>query len=69
VRERPEGVRGSASKAWLRRERDVVAAHGKAVAVAWRGGGVAGPRGAGVHARAGVLACQGRAVAMPCAGH
>jgi hypothetical protein len=34
-----------------------------------RGGDTAWPRGAGVHARARVLASQGRGVAVPCAGH
>jgi hypothetical protein len=71
VCERPEGVRGKASKAWPQRERDV--AGSPRMARPWRGhseaGGTAGSRGTGAHARAWVLASQGRGVAVPSAGH
>jgi hypothetical protein len=65
------------------RSHRVVTAHGKAVVgvvvrhnvgvqlgltAARRGWGTARPRGAGAHARAQVLASQGRSVAVPCAG-
>jgi hypothetical protein len=50
--------------------------HGEAMAQArlgWgaanKGAGTAGSRGEGAHARARVLASQGRGVAVPCAGH
>jgi hypothetical protein len=47
-------------------------AHGEAVArlgVAGKEAGTAGSRGKGAHARARVLATQGRGVAVPCARH
>jgi hypothetical protein len=65
--EKPKGFGRDANATLQPRRR--VATHGKAVAGAWRGWGVAGPRGVGGHARARVLASQGRGVAMPCAGH
>jgi hypothetical protein len=60
----------------MRTRRRGIAAHGEAVAghgMARRGAQfgwvVAGLRGTGAHARARVLALQGRGVAVPCAGH
>jgi hypothetical protein len=77
----PEGHSGKCLNglaATLTRRRDRVAgvdAHGKAVAQARLGwgaasmeAGTAGSHGQGAHARARVLASQGRGVAVPCAG-
>jgi hypothetical protein len=74
LRGNDQGVMGVFEGSWPRRERDVAwsprtARPWRGRGAAWRGRGTARHRGAGAHARARVLASQGRGLAVPCAGH